>query len=443
VIKSMLTIAAAAALVVGGALPAHAAPTPSTPGTPTAVKVTGTGGDADVTWGVPRTGPRITGYTVTVTPVDRQPNRGVDRLPATARWDHFGSLRIGTTYTFAVRAVAAERTGPAATVRFTAKTAAPTPQSLFALDGQGSVVRFATSAGTTTGTTVAPNGAGYTADDRGDVFVPSADRTSIVMYPAAGGAARTVATGLHLTADLRSDVAGNLYWADSVSGSVTMLPIDGSAPRVVAEFGTVQYGKHAWAVSRNGIVTAYNNSPFGARVEQRTAAGVTTVRTVTYQGVYPIIGALQSDDAGNVYLNVTQDGPGGRFPWLQVKAGANAATRFSTSDAFEYGATNSTSLRLLQSAAWCSEADEVSGNCSIDRSLARELVVGADGSQQTLPVTGITAGSRGSNVGASTDDGEVFVDIDRAPSAGLWRVPAAGGAAQRVSAAQYTRLLVI
>ncbi|MBF4609569.1 fibronectin type III domain-containing protein [Curtobacterium sp. VKM Ac-1393] len=440
--KSMLTIAAAAALVVGGALPAHAAPTPSTPSAPASVKVTGSGGDADVTWGAPRTGPRVTGYTVTVTPADSQPNKGVDRLPATARWDHFGALRIGTTYTFAVRAVAAKRTGPAATVQFTAKAAAPTPQSLFALDAQGSVVRFATE-GTAPSTTVAPNGAGYTADDRGDVFVPSADRTSIVMYPASGGAARTVATGLHLTADLRSDVAGNLYWADSVSGSVTMLPIDGTAPRVVAEFGTVQYSKHAFAVSRNGIVTAYNNSPFGARVEQRTAAGVTTVRTVTYQGVYPFIGALQSDDTGNLYLSVTQDGPGGRFPWLQVKAGASAATRFSTDDAFEYGATNSTSLRLLQSAAWCSEADERSGNCSIDRSLARELVAGADGSQQTLPVTGITAGSRGSNVGASTEAGDVFIDINRAPSAGLWRVPAAGGAAQQVAAAQYTRLLVI
>jgi len=442
VFKSMLTIAAAAALVVGGALPAHAAPASSTPSAPTSVRVTGSEGDADVTWGAPRSGPRVTGYTVTVTPAESQRNGGVDRLPATARWDHFGALRTGTTYTFAVRAVAAKQTGPAVSVKYTATSAAPTPQALFALDAQGSVVRFGTGS-TTIGTTVATNGAGYTADDRGDVFVPSADLTSILMYPAGGGAARTVATGLHLTADLRSDVAGNLYWADSVSGSVTMLPIDGSAPRVVADFGTVQYGKHAWVVSRNGIVTAYNNSPFEARIAQRSATGVLTVRAFSYGGVYPVVGGLQSDDSGNLYLTLSQDGRDGQYPWVEVRAGESALTRLTTSDAFEYGATNSTSLRLLRSAGWCTQADELSGTCDIDRSLATELVVGRDGTRQTVPVSGITAGSRGSHVGVATEAGDVFIDVDRAPSAGLWSVPAAGGAAQQVSTAQFTRLLVI
>lgn len=444
--RSMLTIAAAAALVVGGALPAQAAPTSSTPSAPTSVRVTGSEGDADVTWGAPRSGPCVTGYTVTVTPAENQPNGGVDRLPATARWDHFGALRTGTTYTFVVRAVAAKQTGPAVSVRYTATAAAPTPQSLFALDAQGNVVRFgtgSTSTGPTTGTTVATNGTGYTADDRGDVFVPSADLTAILMYPAGGGAARTVATGLHLTADLRSDVAGNLYWVDSVSGSVTVLPIDGSAPRVVADFGTVQYGQQAWVVSRNGIVSTFNGSPSQTRVAQRSASGVLTVRTWQNNSVVGFVRGLQSDDAGNLFLTQIQDGPGGRFPWFEVRAGESTLTRLFQRDAFEYGATTSTSLRLLRSADWCSSADELAGTCDVDRSLASEVVVAGDGTQQTLPVTGITAGSRGAHVGAATDAGDLFLDIDRAPSAGLWRVPAAGGAAQQLSAAQYTRLLVI
>lgn len=446
VFKSMLTIAAAAALVVGGALPAHAAPTSSTPSAPTSVRVTGSGGDADVTWGAPSAGPRTTGYTVTVTPAESQPNGGVDRLPAAARWDHFGALRTGTTYTFAVRAVAAKQTGPAVSVKYTATAAAPTPQALFALDAQGSVVRFgtgSTSTGTTTGTTVATNGTGYTADDQGDVFVPSADLTSILMYPSAGGAARTVATGLHLTADLRSDVAGNLYWADSVSGSVTMLPIDGSAPRVVADFGTVQYGQQAWVVSRNGIVSTFNGSPSQTRVAQRSASGVLTVRTWQNNSVVGFVRGLQSDDTGNLWVSQIQDGPGGRYPWFEVPAGQSVLMRLEQQDTFEYGAANSTSFRLLRSADWCSQADELAGTCDVDRTLASELVFGADGTQRTLPVTGATAGSRGTHVGAATETGDLFLDIDRAPSAGLWRVPAAGGAAQQVSTAQFTRLLVI
>ncbi|OII31564.1 hypothetical protein BIU98_07210 [Curtobacterium sp. MMLR14_010] len=441
VFKSMLTIAAAAALVVGGALPAQAASTSSTPSAPTSVRVTGSGGDADLTWGAPRSGPSVTGYTVMVTPIKGQPDRGVDRLPATARWDHFDSLRTGTRYTFTVRAVAAKRSGPVVSVQYTAK-AAPTRQSLFALDAQGSVVRFGTGS-TSTGTTVATNAAGYTADDRGDVFVPSADLTSIVLHPVGGGVARTVATGLHLTADLRSDVAGNLYWADSVSGSVTMLPIDGSGPRVVADFGTVKYGKHAWVVSRSGIVTAYNNSPFEARIAQRSAAGVLTVRAFSYGGVYPVVGGLQSDDAGNLYLTLSQDGRDGQYPWVEVRAGESALTRLTTSDAFEYGATNSTSFRLLRSAEWCTQADELYGTCDIDRSLASEFVIGRDGKPQTRTVTGVTAGSRGSHVGVMDTAGDVFIDVDRAPSAGLWRVPAAGGAAKQLSSAQFTRLLVV
>lgn len=438
--KSMLTIAAAAALVVGGALPAHAAPASSTPSAPTSVRVTGSEGDADVTWGAPRSGPRVTGYTVTVTPAESQPNGGVDRLPATARWDHFGALRTGTTYTFAVRAVAAKQTGPAVSVKYTATSAAPTPQALFALDAQGSVVRFSTGS-TTTGTTVATNGAGYTADDRGDVFVPSADLTSIVMYPAGGRAPQTIATGLHLTADLRSDVAGNLYWQDSVSGAVKELPVTGGTPVTVLPSTGI-----TWAVGRDGTVSAWTGDTTKASVTSRTPAGTTTTRTLSSgaTGTFGYVRTMIADGRGGLYVNWLSPGAAGAYIWQALPAGATTWTSAEPKLAFEYGATNSAGFRLAQSAAWCPTPSEYTPTgCGVDRSITTTVVRAADGTTTTVPVSGVTAGNRGANVGAADEAGDVFIDVDSGPTPGLWRLPAAGGAAQQLASAQFSRLLVI
>lgn len=132
--RAVLTVVATAALVIGGVSPAQAAPLSSVLSAPTAVRVAGSGSDADVTWSPPRSGANVTGYKVTIRPAESQPDAGVDRLPASARRDHFGDLHIGTTYTFAVRAIAARGTGAAVAIRYRATTPAPTAQSLFALD---------------------------------------------------------------------------------------------------------------------------------------------------------------------------------------------------------------------------------------------------------------------------------------------------------------------
>lgn len=448
--RAALTAAAAVALIVGGALPAQAAPAAATPGAPTSVKVTGVGGDADVTWGAPRSGAKVTGWRVTISPAEQQPTHGVDRLRASARTDHFGALTARTTYSFAVRAIGARGLGPAVTVRHTATgaTTDPTVQSLFALDASGAVVRFPAS-GTGTPTTIAAKADGYTADDRGDVFVPSADLRSIVMYPADGGAAKTVATGLHLTADLRSDVPGNLYWVDSVSGSIVKLPATGGAAKPLVGFSAPSTSSQsAWAVGRDGTVATQAGDASTIVVNTASPAGAVTSRTLTYAGGNNTLGypsAVLVDGRGDVYLDERSPGGAGYWGWYVLKPGATVQQHVGTHLAFEYAATNSGTFSLLQSAEWCTSPAEYGtpGGCAIDRSVPNMLVLGANGSSKTVPVSGITAGSRGANIGAATESGDVYVDIDQAPTAGLWRVPAAGGAAQQVSAAQFTRLLVM
>lgn len=442
--RVVITVIAAASIVLGGTSTATAAPSSSTvPGSPTAVRVSGSGSDADLTWGAPRSGARVTGYRVTISPAQGQPDAGVDRLPATARWDHFGGLRIGTTYTFAVRAVSARGTGEAVAVRYRATAPAPTAQSLFALDADGAVVRFPTT-GTGASTVVAPSGAGFTADDRGDVFVPSADRTSILMYPAGGGVVRTVATGLHLTADLRSDVAGNLYWQDAVSGSVVVLPITGGAPHVVlpSSSSTTPAQPAVWAVGPDGTVSTISGKPFSSVVTQASPSGTVTTRPVKADGIPGVPVALLADASGDLFVDLAVDGPAGYFFWFSLPAGQSTLTRISDAS-FGTAATNATRFTLLQSAGWCNQADDVAGTCTADRSITTEHVVSAGGAQQTLPVSGVTAGSRRSFTGAASDDGAVFTVIDQGPTPGLWRVPSGGGVAQQLSTAQFTRLLVI
>ncbi|OIH96337.1 fibronectin type III domain-containing protein [Curtobacterium sp. MCBA15_001] len=442
--RAVLTVAAAAVLVAVGVTPAQAAPT--VPGAPSSVAVSGTGGDADVTWGLPRSGGAVTGWQVTISPADQQPNRGVDRLPAAARRDHFGSLRDGVTYTFAVRAVGARGTGPAVQVRHRASTPAPAAESLFALDAAGNVVRYPTT-GTGTARTIAPNGAGYTADDRGDVFVPSADRTSVLMYPAGGAAPRTVVSGQHLTADLRSDVAGNLYWVDSVSGSVVRLPVTGGAPEPWVSFpqSSLSGARGLWAVGRDGTVSTWSGNQATVTVTSRTPAGATSTRAVSFGtvGTFGYVQALLADGHGGLYVNWLSPGAAGAFIWYALPAGATTWVSAEPRLAFEYAATNTDSFRLLQSAEWCTTPSENTGKCAVDRSIPALTTRAVDGTTTSVPVTGLTAGSRGANIAAADGAGDVFVDIDAAPTAGLWRVPAAGGAAQQLSAAQFSRLLVI
>lgn len=331
-------------------------------------------------------------------------------------------------------------------MRYTATEPAPTPQSLFVLDASGTVVRYPTN-GSGDPTTIARNGAGYTADDRGDVFVPSADLTSIIMYPAGGGAAEPIATGLHLTADLRSDVAGNLYWIDRVTGGVVRLAVTGGAPAAWVSFAASSSpnSRALWAVGRDGTVSTWVSTTSAASVVTRSPSGSTTTRELSSgtTGTFGYVTAVLADAHGGLYIDWSSPGGAGSYIWAALPAGATTWVSAEPRLAFEYGATNSSSFRLLQSREWCTSPAENSGQCSVDRSIPSLLVRALDGTTSSVPVSGLTAGSRGSNVGAADEAGDVFIDVDRAPTAGLWRVPAAGGAAQQLSTAQFSRLLVI
>lgn len=449
--RALLIAATAAALVIGGAAPATASPPSSVPGAPTSVRVTGTADHAVVSWHGPRSGARVTGWKVVLTPVHRahsahRAHRGgtqTDRLPARARSDRFDGLRAQRTYRLSVRALGHRGAGRVVSVRWTAPDAQPVAQSLYALDASGAVVRFPTS-GAGAPTTVTADGAGYAADPAGSVYTPSADLTTIVEHPAGGGAARTRASGLHLTADLRSDGAGNLYWADAVSGAIEQLPVGARAARTVLDLGGPAVGpdQRFWTVTPGGRVVVLGGSTTSPYVKGTGVAA----RSVTMPGSngvgYPA--AVLADDHGDVFVDIRSPGAAGSWAWYELRPGESALTGVEPRLAFEYAAANADGFSLLQSAGWCAAPAEYPishTGCNVDRSVPEKLVVGPGGTS-TTPVSGLTAGSRGPNTGAADAHGDVFVDVDSGPTPGLWRVPAEGGAVQQLSAAQYSRLSV-
>ncbi|KQS14796.1 hypothetical protein ASG04_02955 [Curtobacterium sp. Leaf183] len=436
--RVVVVAATAAALVLGAAAPAAAAPTQSVPSAPTNVHVSGSADAATVTWSAPRRSAAITGWTVTMKPYEQQPDKGVDRLPASARSDRYGYLTPGVTYTFTVKATNSHGRGPAVTAMYTRPAPTPTTSALFGLDTAGNVVRFPTD-GSSTAVTVAPDGAGYTADHQGDVFVPSADRTSIVEHPRDGSAARTVATGLHLTPDLRTDDAGDLFWVDSVSGAITRLPATGGAPAVVPGLGTPG---SLWAVSAKGAVATFRHASSGDVLTVRTAAGVVTTRTLNGTGPFPSgradAMALEADD--DVYIHSWTVGASGYNTWYLLPLGVTEPTKLADRLAFEIGALSKDGFVLVESKQWCAAPAEYPTPCAIDRSFSDELVRSGT-TTTTHAVSGITAEDRGPVFGVTDSAGDLFADIPGGATPGLWRVPAGGGAAQQLSVNQFTRLL--
>ncbi|MBT2501267.1 fibronectin type III domain-containing protein [Curtobacterium sp. ISL-83] len=435
--RAVLTAAAAVALVIGGVAPASAATAASVPGAPTAVAVAASADGATVTWNAPRTGAKVTGWRVAVTPAERQPDHGVDRLPASARSDRFGALGATTTYRFTVRAVGARGTGPAVTVQYHAPAPVQTVESLYGLDAADNVVRFPTS-GSEAPTTVAPDGQGFTADDVGDVFVPSADGTSILEYPADGSAPRTLAAGLHLTADLRSDVAGNLYWVDAVSHAITKLPVTGAAPvRVLPSAGA------QWVVGRDGTVSTAKQGSTSTTVVQVSPLGKTTTRAIPETG-YRSLAAVLPDGAGNLYFDYFSTGASGYSGWMALPAGATDVVSAEPRTAFEYGATNGDGLLIGQSAGWCAApADARPGGCTADKTVTHLVSRLADGTTTEQTTSGVTSEGRGVHLGAADEAGDLFFTVGSGPTPGLWRLSATGGAARQLATTQYQRLLVI
>ncbi|MCY1695328.1 fibronectin type III domain-containing protein [Curtobacterium sp. SL109] len=449
--KAVLTVAAATALIIGGAAPAHAAP-PAAPGVPTAVQVSGSATTADVSWGAPSGRVKVTGYTVTITPAERQPHHGVDQLPASARTDDFGALTTGKTYTFAVRAVAGRASSAPVTVKYTPSRPVQQEQSLFALTATGEVLQYPTT-GVGPATTVTTTGVGFTANKRGDVFVPSADLTSIVAYPGDGSPARTVATGLQLTADLRSDDAGNIYWK-TPGGPISTIPAAqtlGTAPGTgtsptPAGFSGPATTDPMWAVGGDGTVATVGGTLGRFTVGTRKGSVVTSRTLVGTSTSY--VGnptAILVGPGGDLYINQRPSGGAGAWQWLLLKSGATEQTRIEPRTAFQYAAVNSSAFFLLQSKEWCTLQGEYSGSgaCDVDRSIPDVLKLTAGGAATTTPVTGVTAGGRGPWIGVADTAGDVFFNVDTGPTPGLWRVPAGGGAAQQVNSGQISRLVVI
>jgi len=374
---------------------------------------------------------------VTVSPNTNQPGRGVDRLPANARSDRFGWIRAGVTYAFSVRATTSRGTGPEVRVRYTAPRSTTVAQSLFALDGTGALVRYPTS-GTGAPRTVTAAGTGYTADDVGNVYVPSADRTAILFHPARGGGARVLATGLHLTPDLRSDVAGNLYWVDSVSGAITRLGLKGgSVSTVLPSSGS------AWTVGRDGTVSAFTTTANGGTVLSASPQGTVTTRTVAAANGTPIgyfVGLL-ADGTGTLYVDYRAFGGSYYNGWWSLAAGSSTLQQVQTRLAYQYSATNDDSLVLGQSGQWCPALSEESpvNPCVVDHTVTHLWSRTATGVTKDVATSGVLVRSNGLWLGAADRAGDLFVDA----ASGLWRIPAGGGPAQALSTAQWSRLLVI
>lgn len=439
--KLVLVAAVAAALVLGGTAPANAAPVKAVPGTPIDVSVSGTADTATLHWRAPRGSAPITGWTVTTKPVEQRPDNGVERLPKRARSHCFESLTPGTTYTFSVRATNQRGSGKAVSVQYTTPiTATPDTTALYGLDAAGNVVRFPTD-GSSTAAVVAPNGAGYTADQQGDVFVPTADRTGVVVYPHDGSAPRTVTSGQHVSPDLHADLAGNVYWIDSATTAVTKLPAAGGAP--------VSTGLRApsglWSVATNGTIAVFQRANSANTLTERTVTGKVTTRTLANTNALSggTTDAVLVEADGDAYLHVITPGAAGYTSWNVVPVGSVTATRIADRTAFEAGAVSPDGFVLLESAQWCTYPSELPispTGCDIDRSFS-DAVVRAGSTTTDVPVTGIVSASRNLVIGAVDSDGDVFVDITGGSTPGLWRVPAGGGAAQQVSTAQFSRLV--
>ncbi|WP_242090537.1 fibronectin type III domain-containing protein [Curtobacterium sp. DN_7.5] len=437
--RAVLTAAAAAALVIGGVTPAVAAtPASRLPGVPTSVHVSGAGDAATLTWGAPRSGGVVQHWRVSIRPTEGQPGSGTDVLPATARSDRYGWIRAGVRYTFSVQAVGAKGDGRAVSVRYTAPATTAVTQSLYGLDASGAVVRFPTS-GSGAPKTVVKHGAGFAADDVGNVFVPSSDGTKLLQYPADGGAARVLASGLHLTKDLRSDVPGNVYWEDSVTGAIVKLPIGGGVPKtILPSTGT------AWTVGRDGTVSTFTTTANGGTVVSRSVHGDVTTRTVANAEQQPIgyFGGLLADGQGTLYVDYRAFGGSAYNGFWSLAPGSSTLVKVSKRTAYQFSATNDDSLLLGQSAGWCaaiSEADPFHP-CTADHAVAHLFVQDASGATEDLAVTGgPKVWTNGFYPSAADSAGDLFVDAD----SGLWRIPAEGGAAQRLATGQYDRLLAI
>jgi hypothetical protein len=447
--KIALVAAAVTAIVVGTASPAlastgHSEPKPKAP---TAVRVAAHGTTAaQVSWAPPKKSrPSVTSFTVTVSPSTGLAHHGVESVGSHTHAATVAGLKAGTTYSFAVRSASTKATSSPVTAKYTVPKAAAAPAgpSLFALSSAGSLVRFPLVNGTASSKSVvvAANGAGYAADAHADAFVPSAG--AIVEYPASG-ASKTLASGLHLTADLHADARGDLFWFDSVTGNVDELAAGAKTATAVIAAPASTSVPPQLAVGSDGTVSAVSDTDQGVVITTRKPCGTVSTRTIADTDyLYPV--AAVADGSGTVYLALQTSGASGSLFWAGVAAGSWTLTGIDPHEAYDYAAVNATTFSLLQSNGWCAGASEGMGTCTPDRSVTQLLTSTPTVGSKSVPMSGLTTGgqySRGLRVGAADTAGDVFVNVPDGSTAGLREVPAAGGAAKLISGAQFSRLSV-
>ncbi len=231
-----------------------------------------------------------------------------------------------------------------------------------------------------------------------------------------------------------------MYWVDSVSGGIVELPIGAGVPKtILPSSGT------AWTVGRDGTVSTFTTAPGSSSgptvgtVVSRTARGTVTTRNVGLASGQPIgyFGTIVADGSGTLYFDYRAFGGSGYNGFWSLAAGSSTLVQVPAKVKFQFSATNDDSLLLGQSAGWCAA---ISPTCTTDRSLADLVTQDASGATLDHAVTGgPNVPSNGYYPGAADSAGDLFVGAD----SGLWRIPAAGGAAQQLSSGQYDRLTSI
>lgn len=404
-------LAAAAAFIAVAALtataPANAAPAQPSP--PARVAVTGQADSATVTWaaGTAVRGVSVTGWSVSISPAEQQPNHGVDDLGPRTRSDRFGYLTAGRTYTFTVRAKSGRTVSAPVSVRYTRP--ATHVESLYAVTEAGALVRRPVTSGGTW-TTVAASGSGYAVDGAGTAYVSSAGGATITAYPERGGSS-VVATGLPVPhGPLYADDAGDLFFTQY--RSVLELPHGSSTVKTAGAGSVAAVSPNGWVVAQTPSTNVLVYDPSGAQP---------SISGTPYNYLIP----FGVDTAGDVYFSNPAPDGSGSYTIGVVPAGSTTYTSLLASDV-TVALTRDGTLVALRTASGDTDA----------RTLWKRT---ACGSVTTTPISGLVVGSAEATADSA---GDVFVSPTSGPNTGLVRVPATGGAVEQLGTATYSELSV-
>jgi Fibronectin type III domain len=430
--RFLLFVMLAAFSTVGLVTPASAASRqpPSAPRDVLVAQV-GPAGSVQLSWKAPQRlgGAAVKGYRITWV---QQPKASPERVrlgSAKARSTVLTGLKPGGSYLAKVAAYSRFGQGPWSKVSFTVAASATHTDQLFAVDTEAD---------------------------------------TLVRLPLAGGTESTVLTGVTDATDLATDPAGNAYLANN--GSVTKVPVDGSAPITVGpgfQVETDQVGNAyllssggiakvtpagqttttpgtgggVLAVSRDGIVKTVGAAGETVYITTYpTGGGTPDVQTVSVDGR---MRAALDDDRGNVYVNETAVGGSDSTFWELIQPGATSASDVSGRPA-EYGvaAGPDGQFYLASSTSFCFAHSEDFGTCTPDRNVTeiQRFPVGG-GTPVSVPITGLQT-SRYTTMPLAVDANGAIFAAPAGSTPGIVRYPATGGAPTRLTDGQYELLTI-